>query len=101
MRSSRNDSNLFSFEKFGTDILDRAVTPSNKSGGCAVVGVAEIDARTHFGGCGNRGNDRIAIIAVERSNQCVEPAHLNRAGDLEFFANQPGEIHVETDGGAI
>src|SRR4029078_531515 len=95
VRGACDNSDLFSLEGLRADVLDCAVTARNEPGRCAVIWIAEIDTCSHVrSGC-NRCNDGIAVVAVERTDQCIEPAHLDRAGDLEFLANHPREIHVE------
>src|SRR5262245_5872879 len=95
MGSACDNPDFFPFESFRANVFDRTVAARHKSCRGAVIGIAEIEPRAHLGRRRDRGNNGIAVLAVARSDQCIELTHLHRARDLKLFANQPGKIHIE------
>src|SRR5262249_31153776 len=97
MRGSCDNGDFFPFEKCRANIFDRTVASRHKSWRPAVIGIAEIEPRAHVERRRDRSYNGVAIVAVERSDQSIEPTHLHRAGDPKLLANQPGQIHIEPD----
>ncbi len=96
MGSTGDDCNFLALQSLGAHIVDGAVTERNKASRGSVVGIAEIDACSHLRRLRDRRNNCIAVVAVERADQRVKPAHLHGALNPDLFADHPREVDVET-----
>ena len=95
MRGAGDDGDLLAFEPLRQRILDRRIAPGHETRRRAVIRIGEIDLGAHFRRRRDRGDCRIALVAVERRNERLEAAHLDGAGDLELLAHHARQIDVE------
>ncbi len=95
MRGAGHHRDFLAFEPLRQRIVYRRIPPRHEAGGRAVVGVGEIELRPHLRGRRDRSDRRVALVAVERGDERLEPTHLHGALELELVAHHAREVDVE------
>ena len=85
----------------GRTLRHHGVAPRHEPRRRAVIGIGEIDPGAQLRRHRQRGDDGVAAVAGDRIEQRLEPPHLDRAGDLDLFTQQSGQIDVEAGGIAV
>ena len=101
MRGACNHARALAAQCLGTDVGEREILRRDEAAGRPVIGRGEIDLRS-AAGVGGDGRDRgVRGAGFDRAENRVEPARLDRAGDLQLLADGAREIDVEAGQRAV
>ena len=95
MRAFCLDTDGLAAQAFGGRGRRREGGKRREAGRRDIVGRGEIERRARLRIDADRGHERVALIVVQRPDQCIETARLNRACNLQLLANGARQIDVE------
>src|SRR5690242_10181530 len=101
VRGAGHYRDLLALDVLRAHVVELAAGTYGEASDRPVIGIAEAGPLARVGGDRDRGDGGVAAIVIERVDQRVEPAHLHRAGDVQFLADLAREIDVEADRIAI
>ena len=96
VRGAGDHADLLSDKGRGRGVLQRALLAHREARGRLVIGLGEIDLLAQRGGGGERGDQRVALSRLQRIDQRVPAARLDRAADMQFLADRARDLDIET-----